>query len=238
MKNVRGKVVALVCARAGSKGLLGKNLRKLSGKPLISYSILSGMRCKKIASIIVSTDCQKIAKVATDLGAEVPFLRPESLASDTASEWDVWRHALNYLSDMDSTPSALVVLPPTAPLRADCDITNAIDLFFANQCDGVICGAPASRNPEFNMVKLDHDGFCHLAIPSKKNIYRRQDSAEYFDINTVCYVMNPESVMREPSLLAGKILLNTVPVERAVDIDTQLDFSWAEFLLSKRNSNA
>lgn len=235
MVNLKNKnIFALICARAGSKGLSNKNIKMFNGKPLIAHSIEVAKSCEVINRIFVSTDGSNIAEIAREYGAEVPYMRSAHLSEDDSPEWFVWRDMIRYFLKKDSMPEAIVILPPTAPLRHVSDVYCAIERFFNNDCDGVLCGSTASRNPEFNMVKIDHSGFCELAITPKKPHHRRQEAPEYFDLNTVCYVMNPRFVLRAKSLFFGRILLQPVPVERSVDIDTQLDFDWAEFLFGKR----
>ena len=122
------RVVALICARGGSKGLPGKNIRPLAGKPLIAWAIEQARAVKRIGRVIVSTDSEEIAAVARQAGAEVPFLRPAELAQDKSPEWLVWRHALDYLKvNEGSYPDALIVVPATAPLRAVADLERCLD---------------------------------------------------------------------------------------------------------------
>jgi N-acylneuraminate cytidylyltransferase len=227
-------IFALICAREGSKGLPGKNMRDLDGKPLVVHSIEVAQSCALIDRVFVSTDGESIASVAEQWGAEVPYLRSRHLACDDTPEWFVWRDMLDHFAKNHLMPDAIVVLPPTAPLRDVSDVINTIERFFSHECDGVICGNVASRSPEFNMVKLDSNGACALAVKPETPFSRRQDAAEYFDVNTVCYVMDPYFVMEQTFLFAGRILLQPVPVERSVDIDTLLDFEWAEFLLKRK----
>ena len=122
------KVVAFIFARGGSKGLPGKNIRPLGGKPLIAWSIEHALAVKRIERVIVSTDSEEIAAVARDYGAEVPFIRPAELAQDDSPEWLSWRHALNYLGETTGAlPEVMVSVPTTAPLRLAIDIENCLD---------------------------------------------------------------------------------------------------------------
>jgi len=230
------RIYALICARSGSKGLPGKNIRPLAGKPLIAHSVESAIECPQIDDVYVSTDSPEIAAVAKEYGAKIPFLRPPELAQDDSPEWLVWQHMLSYFRDNQGHPDALVVLPPTAPLRCLDDISGSINRFFDQDCDGVLCATPAHRSPEFNMVRINDTGACELAITSRQPKFRRQDSGLYYDVTTVCYVMKPAFVMAYSKLFDGRILMHEVPIERAVDIDTKLDFEWAEFLIKQRNN--
>jgi CMP-N-acetylneuraminic acid synthetase len=148
------KATAFIFARGGSKGLPGKNIRLLGGKPLIAWSIEHALAVKRIDRVIVSTDSEEIAAVARAYGAEVPFIRPEELARDDSPEWFAWRHALNYLKHGDGImPAVMVSVPATAPLRSSCDIENCLDEFEKGEVDIVITVTDSHRSPYFNMVK-------------------------------------------------------------------------------------
>lgn len=222
--------VAFIFARSGSKGLPGKNIRMFSGKPLIAWSIEHAKAVKKITRVIVSTDSCEIAEIAKAYGAEVPFLRPSELASDSSSEWLAWRHALDFLRNSEGAlPDVMVSVPATSPLRIPTDIERAIDLFSSGGCDGVIAITPSHRSPWFNMVTIEPNGKVKLIIQDSKKINRRQDSPSAFDVTTVVYVMDPNFVLQKEGLFDGRIGAIEVPHERAVDIDTLYDFQLAEW---------
>jgi CMP-N-acetylneuraminic acid synthetase len=233
------EVVALICARGGSKGLPGKNTRPLKGRPLIAWAIDRARTVPRIDRIMVSTDSAEIAAVAQDAGAEVPFMRPAELARDDSAEWLVWRHALSYLKEIDGRyPDALVVLPATAPLRASVDVENCLDEFAKGAADVVFTVTEAHRNPYFSMVKQNPDGTVGLVIPPEGSVFRRQDAPPVYDITPVAYVAKPEYVMTRMGLFEGRAHVVHVPPERAVDIDTPLDFRIAEYLLSGAGQNS
>ncbi len=186
-----------------------------------------------IVDVIVSTDDDEIARVAKNYGASVPFMRPAKLSSDSAPEWHVWQHALSWLSDQGRDVEALVILPPTAPLRSLADVNGAIEMFFNNKCDGVVCGTDAHRNPFFNMVTIDNEQRCTLAMSGKERFSRRQDAPTFYDLTTVCYVMSPEYTKVHKHLFDGDIRMFYVPLQRSVDIDTIFDFELAEFIYQK-----
>ncbi len=230
--------VAFIFARGGSKGLPGKNIRPLAGKPLIAWAIEHAQAVKRIRRVIVSTDSTEIAAVAKTYGAEVPFLRPAELASDQASEWLAWRHALEYIrSDEGVLPDAMVSVPATAPLRLPVDIENCLDIYEQGGADLVITVTEPHRNPYFNMVKQENDGLVGLVIPPTQGVTRRQDAPAVFDMTTVAYVANPVFVLTQTSVFAGRVKAAHVPLERSIDIDTLLDFEIAELLMSKRNND-
>lgn len=231
------KAIAFIFARGGSKGLPGKNIRPLGGKPLIAWSIDHALAVKRIERVIVSTDSEEIAAVAREYGAEVPFIRPAELARDDSPEWLAWRHALKYLQEKDGAlPSAMVSVPATAPLRSTVDIENCLDEFEKGDADIVITVSNAHRSPYFNMVKTNEDGTVGLVIPPQSAIARRQDVPPVYDMATVAYVARPEFVLTHNAVFEGRVRAVNVPTERAIDIDTLLDFQMAECFLKVREA--
>ena len=231
------RAVAFIFARGGSKGLPGKNIRSLGGKPLIAWSIQHALAVERIERIIVSTDSEEIAAVARGHGAEVPFLRPVELARDDSPEWLAWRHALNYVCETTGQQSEVMVsIPTTAPLRIALDIENCLDEYEKGGADMVITVTDAHRSPYFNMVKTNADGTVGLVIPPQSIVARRQDAPPVYDMATVCYVANPEFVMTHNATFEGRVRAVHVPAERAIDIDTLLDFQIAESLLNIREN--
>ena len=229
------KAIAIISARGGSKGLPGKNIRPLGGKPLIAWSIEHALAVKRIKRVIVSTDSEEIATVAREYGAEVPFIRPAELARDDSPEWLVWCHALSYLLETaGALPGVMVLLPPTAPLRLAQDIENCLDEYEKNDADIVITVTDSHRNPYFNMVKTNADGTVGLVNQPQSAIARRQDAPVVYDMTTVCYVANPKFVITHRGIFKGRVKAVHVPSERAIDIDTLLDFQIAESLLNIR----
>lgn len=229
------KATAFIFARGGSKGLPGKNIRPLGGKPLIAWSIEHALAVSRIERVIVSTDSEEIAAVAREYGATVPFIRPAELARDDSPEWLAWRHAINYLQESDGVlPQMMVSVPTTAPLRLPHDIENCLDEYEKGDADMVITVTDAHRSPYFNMVQGRPDGTVGLVIPPQSAIARRQDAPAVYDMATVAYVVRPEFVMSHKSAFEGRVRAVHVPTERALDIDTLLDFQIAECLLNAR----
>lgn len=235
----RAETVAFIFARGGSKGLPGKNLMELGGIPLIGHSIQIGLSCPKIDRVILSTDDPEIAEVAKSLGAEIPFLRPPELATDDAPEWLAWRHALDFMNtaNPDKPVSTFISLPCTAPLRSVGDVNACIERFEIGDVDSVITISEAQRNPFFNMVKMGKNGQVEIAVKSSDIIFRRQDAPELFDITTIAYVCAPDFIQNSEGLFSGKVGAVMVPRERSIDIDTQLDFDIATYLIN-RNAEA
>ena len=227
--------IALICARGGSKGLPGKNIRMLNGKPLIGWAIDIAKSLSQVRRVIVSTDSNEIAQISIEYGADVPFLRPKELAEDNSSEWLVWRHALDFImSEEGKYPDALLVLPVTAPLRNREDVEKCLTEFTIQKPDIVVTVTDAHRSPYFNMIKKNSDGFAELVIPPNGTISRRQDAPIVYDMTTVAYVSRPDFVMQNNGIFSGKVTPVWVPPDRAIDIDTIEDFEYAEFLLSRR----
>jgi CMP-N-acetylneuraminic acid synthetase len=228
-------VVAFIFARGGSKGLPGKNIRLLCGKPLIAWSIEHALDVSRISRVIVSTDSDEIAEVARHYGAEVPFIRPTELAQDDSPEWLAWRHAMTFLQDTEGVlPDAMISVPTTAPLRHSIDLENCLDEFAKGDSDTVITVSNAHRNPWFNMVKKNQDGSFGLVMGQHIGFSRRQDAPAVYDIATVAYVVRPEFVLKEMGTFSGRVRAVLVPVERALDIDTLFDFELAEYLMARR----
>lgn len=230
-------MTAFIFARGGSKGLPGKNLRPLAGRPLIGWAVKQALAAERIGRVIVSTDSEEIASVALAQGAEVPFLRPDELAGDHAPEMLAWRHALEFLRAAEGTmPDPFVSVPTTSPLRLPEDIDACIDEYERSGADVVISITAAHRSPWFNMVKRVRDGGYQLVNDDGEGarIARRQDAPEVFDITTIAYVARSDYVLEHDDLFSGRVSAAVVPVERTVDIDTLLDFEIAELLLKKR----
>lgn len=224
-------VRAFIFARGGSKGVPRKNIKILGGKPLIAHSITCALECPSLRHITVSTDDNEIAEVAKTCGAQVPFIRPVEFATDTASEWDAWKHAISWFENAGDPFDILVSLPATSPFRNVEDIESCLTKLLENpEADAVIAVKEAERSPYFNMVKLDASGYASLAS-SGVSVQRRQDAPKVFDITTVAYAVRTSFVMNSTGLFPSKLLTVTVPPERALDIDTPYDFLLAELLV-------
>ncbi len=223
--------VACIFARSGSKGISNKNIKIFNGKPLITWAVELASNVKQIDRVYVSTDSEEIAEIAKSAGAIVPFIRPAELATDESPEWLSWQHFIKFLKEGDGKlPDAFLSLPTTSPLRSKSDVENCINEFKKGLSDFVIGITPSERSPYFNMVKKDSDNLVDLVIRESNQWSRRQDAPEVFDITTVCYVAKPEAILTKNSIFEGKVAGVEIPRERAIDIDTSLDFQIAEFL--------
>ena len=226
------KNFAFVFARGGSKGLPGKNIRPLAGKPLIHYSIETAKQCSSIDEVFVSTDDTAIAEIARQAGAII-IDRPVELASDSSPEWLSWRHGIEWVESHYGKFQYFVSLPATSPLRNVSDVEGAIAKLESSLADICISVTPASRSPYFNMVKLLDDKTCELVIKPEGAITRRQDAPDVFDITTVVYIATPTFIKNNDSLFSGTVTSVVVPKERAIDIDDIYDFLLAEAIVSE-----
>jgi N-acylneuraminate cytidylyltransferase len=227
-------IVAFVFARGGSKGLPGKNIKLLGGKPLIAHSIELARSLDEVKTVIVSTDDPAIAEAALAAGAEVPFMRPAELAQDNSPEWLAWRHAISWYREQRGPLDIFLSLPPTSPLRAAEDVRACLDALATDAAaDIAITVADAERSPYFNMVRLDEAGVAELVIQVAGGFARRQDVPRVYDVTTVAYAARPDYVLGASGLFAGKVKAVRVPRERALDIDTPHDFAIAQALYGK-----
>jgi CMP-N-acetylneuraminic acid synthetase len=223
------KTFAFVFARGGSKGLPGKNIRPLGGVPLLAHSIRAGFEAGA-EQVFVSTDDADIAGVARAYNAEV-IDRPPELATDTASEWLAWQHAVQHLREQGRDFDVFLSLPATAPLRSVDDVQQCLEAL-DDKTDVVVTVSPAARSPYFNMVIREANGSSRVVL-GDAGFKRRQDAPEVYDMTTVAYVTRPDFVMQTTGLFQGRVRSIVVPKERAVDIDDALDFLVAEALYNK-----
>ncbi|MBP6379201.1 MAG: acylneuraminate cytidylyltransferase family protein [Sphingorhabdus sp.] len=222
---------AFVFARGGSKGVPRKNIKPLNGKPLIAYSIDCALACPSLGNIVVSTDDDEIAEVSRRYGAEVPFMRPATLAGDSASEWHAWRHAVEEMDKLGRPFDILVSLPTTSPFRAVEDVEACLKLLEQDPgTDVAITVRKADRSPYFNMVQISPEGNAEIVCKSREAFQRRQDVPDVFDITTVAYAVRTALIKEADGLFQGKVRAVEVPAERALDIDTPYDFLIAELL--------
>ena len=229
-------ILATICCRGGSKGVPGKNIRALHGKPLIAYTIAAAKASQLIDDLIISTDDLQIAEVAKALGAQVPFMRPADLASDTASKWPVFIHALETYEKLSGKRvEYLVDLDVTVPLKTAADIDGAIRAAQSDpQVDVVITGYDPERNPYFNMMEVGADGYAHIVKQTATPIVRRQDAPLVYSLTPAAYVVKRAALYDYAHWSQARCKIHPIPRERAVDIDTELDFKIVEFLMNEK----
>ncbi|MCM1005982.1 MAG: acylneuraminate cytidylyltransferase family protein [Prevotella sp.] len=218
----------LIPARGGSKGIPGKNIKPFCGKPLICHAIDNARAFSDDELICLSTDSEEIKSVAEEYGLKVPFLRPDSLATDIAGSREVMLHALDFYRDRGYDIDKLVLLQPTSPLRRVEDIQGCIDLY-SNDLDMVVSVKEAATNPYYNAFEETPDGFLHISKGSG-TYTRRQDAPKVWEYNGAVYVINPESLRKLPMGLFEHRRMYAMPGERSVDLDTPTDWLIAEQL--------
>jgi CMP-N,N'-diacetyllegionaminic acid synthase len=228
-------VVCVIPARGGSKGLPGKNIKMLCGKPLIAHTIEQAKQSHCIDRVIVSTEDDAIAQIALEYGAEVPFMRPTALAGDSSSTVEVLLHAIHWLEHTDSYPfDILVLLHVTTPLRSVDDIDRSIALLVEDKAENVISVAEAHRNPYFNMVEINSDGYAALA--KQGSFTTRQAAPVIYDMNSSIYVWWKELLKEKKKIFLDKTRIYVMPKERSIDIDDPIDFKIAEMMMTERKS--
>ena len=227
------RILAVIPARSGSKRLPNKNILDLNGKPLIAWSIKAGLNSKYVDEVIVSTDDKKIAQIAKKHGAKVPFIRPKELATDTATSFDVVKHALNCCGDGFDI---VVLLQPTSPLRTNKDIDDALELLINKKAHAVISVCETEHSPLFcNTLDdgLSMNGFLNDKLKNK----RTQDLPKYYRINGAIYAVYIEDLLKDKTFfLSDKIYAYIMPQQRSVDIDIKLDLLVAEAILNDKKN--
>ena len=228
-------ILGCICCRGGSKGVPGKNIRPLLGKPLIEYTIEAGLKSTMIDELIVSTDSEEIASIARSAGAKVPFLRPSQLATDTANKWDVFRHLCeSWESINNKTIDYLVDLDVTVPLKTEQDIDEVICMALSYpDTDVVITGYDPERNPYFNMMEVTTDGTSKIVKRSEKPIVRRQDAPKVYSLTPAAFVIKRSAIFNLTHWSQGKCRVYPMDRYRAIDIDTEFDFELVEFIMQK-----
>ena len=232
MTNKKPKVLALIPARGGSRRLPGKNLLKLCGEPITVWSIKAAQQSKYVDRIVVSTDSDEIAEVARVAGADVPFIRPNYLASDTASSLDVVKHALNELNQKGQCYEFIVLLQPTSPLRTSKHIDESFELLQSKDADAIV-----------GVTELDHPIELTNRLPddlSMKGFFttdshlRSQNFPKRYRVNGAIYLVRVESLIKENTIfLSDRIYAYKMNREVSVDIDTPYDLRLADALFNR-----
>lgn len=227
------KILAIIPARSGSKGITDKNIQLLGGHPLIEYSI-EAARAAAIDRIIVSTDSATIATIATSLGAEAPFLRPPELAQDDTPGIDPILHAVEWLRDHEHyQPQLVCCLQPTSPLRTAADINAALTVAEEKRADAVVSVTATHEHPAW-MKCVDADGRVSDFLPAATPVTRRQDLPRVFALNGAIYLGRTDVLVRRRTWYTDRTYAYVMPRERSIDIDTSWDLELAEWALSRR----
>ena len=222
------KILFLIPARGGSKGLPGKNIKELNKKALINHSVDFARNFSDDSNICVSTDSAEIIKCVENNNLKVHFKRPTQLASDTASTMEVINHAINYYKAKGKLYDVLILLQPTTPFRRIDDLTDMINLW-NNKLDLLVSVKESHDSPYFNMFEENRKGF--LEKSKKSEITRRQDAPKVYAFNGSIYIYNVNSIKKNQIIRIKKYVMNN-PIY-SIDIDTEFDFTVAETLSKK-----
>lgn len=237
---INGKrVIAIVPARGGSKGLPGKNIKELCGKPLIAWSIEAGLGSQYIDEVVVTTDSEEIARIARAFGASVPFIRPAELASDTATSFDVIKHALAfYENELHKKFDYIVLLEPTSPLREKGDIDISIEHLLSNPQASAVVGIckTESQNPAF-LVKKNDNNFLVGYENQDMRVLRRQEISDVYFFEGSVYVSHTDTLLARKTFYHEHTLGYEVTKWKSLEIDDLDDFVMVEALMKHKGNN-
>jgi CMP-N,N'-diacetyllegionaminic acid synthase len=224
------RTLAIIPARAGSKGILGKNKRLMCGQPLISWTIAAAQAAHSVDEIVVSTDDEETADIAVGMGISVPFLRPAELAQDDTPGIEPVLHTLSLMRDFDS----VVLLQPTSPLRTSADIDAIVDLANVRQASSVVSVCETKEPIQWNFT-TQADGSLNPLLDGEM-IHRRQDAQVTYTLNGALYYFNVSWFLAGKTFIDNGTLPYIMPHERSIDIDSGFDWKIAEFLLISRGA--
>lgn len=225
--------LAIIPARSGSKGLPNKNIKDLCGKPLIAWSIEVAKKSKYLDEIMLNTNSEKIANIARKFGVNVPFLRPENLAQDTSSTFDVIKHTIEfYKNELKKEFDFIVLLEPTSPLREVCDIDNAIEILLDNNLADSIVGISKTQgqNPVF-LVRKNNNGFISGYANKNMLTVRRQDIEDIYFFEGTIYISKTDVLLQKQTFYHEKTLGYEVEKFKSLEVDDIYDFVMIEALM-------
>lgn len=228
-------VVALVTARGGSKGIPGKNLVPVAGKPLLTWTIEAALASRAVRRIVVSTDDEAIRQTALEAGAEVPFVRPAQYAQDHSSHLSVVLHALEFLETEEGRlPDYLLLLQPTSPLRLSSDIDAAIALAIQSSADSVVSVCETHHHPLL-VKRISEQGRLVDYLSVDRKVYlRRQDLPSAYALNGAIYLTRPQVLRIEGTFLPDNTVPYVMPQERSLDLDTPWDLKIVRWIMEDR----
>jgi CMP-N,N'-diacetyllegionaminic acid synthase len=223
------KILAIIPARGGSKGVPGKNIKLLGGKPLLQYTIDVALESDLLDKVVLSSDDTEIIEFGKKMGAEVPFVRPDNLAEDTTSTLDVIKHCLNYYSEKDEIYDVVCLLQPTSPFRSVGFLNEAIKTFICKETDSLISvqKVPYEYNPHWTFEE-DENGILKIATGEKQIISRRQDLPKTFHRDGSIYLTKVKTILEQNSLYGNSVSYLESPKEFYMNIDTLEDWKLAE----------
>ena len=224
------KPLVIIPARGGSKGVPKKNIKPLNGKPLIHYTIEAARAVFHDDKIIVSTEDEEIKEIVEKIGLKVPFLRPTALATDETSTYEVLLDTIKQVEKTGYVPNTIILLQPTSPFRNAAHIQSAIKIFKKNlDVDMVTSVKETKANPYYLLYEEDKE--LYLKKFKITNFTRRQDCPKVWELNGAIYIINKKSLIVKPISLFNKIIKYEMDEKSSIDIDSMLDFEFAEFLL-------
>lgn len=223
------KILAIIPARSGSKGIKNKNIRMLNKKPLITYSIDVAKSCSYIDYVLVTTDSEKIADISRSAGASVPFIRPEYLATDDAKTIDVLVHAVEFLKNKNETFDYVVLLQPTQPLRLKRHLDEAIEQIIDFNHNSLVSVCEVSENPVL-MRTVDNSGKLSNILSLNSTI-RRQDFPKFYKVNGSIYINKIDENFNKNTSLNDNEYAYFMSKEYSIDIDEEKDFFMAEEII-------
>jgi CMP-N,N'-diacetyllegionaminic acid synthase len=226
------KPLVIIPARGGSKGVPKKNIKLLHGKPLIQYTLEGALAVFKKELIFVSTDDIEIKSVVEQLGFPVPYLRPDELATDTSSTYDVLTHTLSMFEKKGYFADTIILLQPTSPFRSAKHISEAVIDYQEEAVDMLVSVKEAKSNPYF--VLFEEDEYGYLTKSKNGDFVRRQDCPPVWEYNGAIYIIDVKALKAQKSLNFSKIRKYVMDGFSSVDIDTMLDWQIAEFLLKEK----
>lgn len=229
-------VLVTIAARGGSKGVPNKNIRSLSGRPLIAHTIAQAHAWGRGTHIVVTTDSPQIAQCARECGAEAPFLRPAEFATDSSSKFPALRHALMEMERLKGIRyEAVVDLDPTSPVRKRADLDTCLDRFQRENLQTLFSATVAHKNPYFNLVELNERGVPVLSKGMPGTVLSRQQAPKVYSINGSIYVFSRDHLLSGPETsLTAQSAIHVMDDLAGVDIDREVDFRFLEFLISER----
>ena len=224
------KVLGLTPARGGSKGIPGKNIKLINAKPLIAHTIEQALVSNVLDTYLVSTDDEKIAGIARQYGAEVPFMRPANLATDKAPTLGVMQHALDYYRQRGKKFDAVCLLQATSPMRTAQDIIQSVEQYSAAKCDSLISVIPVPHeyNPHWTFVQDNDKNTLRIATGENEIITRRQDLPKAFIRNGAIYITAVDTLLKQNSIYGNRIAYYVMSADRHVNLDTLADWRKAE----------
>lgn len=231
---MKKKVLCVIPARKGSKGLKNKNIKKLGKTPLIAWSILTAKKCKQIDEIIVSTDSPKISKIAKKYGAKVPFIRPKKFATDKASSFSVLKHAINFFKEKKLFFEYILMLEPTSPLRDFRDIDFCLSKVKNQNIQTLVSVAKTIEQHPIFLYSISDKNFLKPYLKKKQKLYiRRQDVTPLYFLEGSIYISKVSTLLKRKTWYHEKTQAFEIEKWKSLEIDDIDDFKLAEFY-SKR----